>query len=50
MVGFTREDEDIALANLIDSLQKHTDEEIFFIKVTGGLFDDCCIIPYVNKY
>ena len=34
------DEEDIALANFIESLQKQADEEIFFTK----LLDDCSIV------
>ena len=39
------DDEDIALANIIESLQKQTDKEIFIKKVTGCRFDDCGNLP-----
>ena len=42
-------EENIALANFIESLQKQTDEEIFSIKVNGWLFDDCDIVPNEKK-
>ena len=48
--GVQEEDEeDIALANFIENLQKQTDEEIFSKKVTGWLFDDCDIVPNDKK-
>ena len=46
----TEEDEeDIALANFIESLHKQTDEKFFLKKVTRWLFDDCGIVPNKNK-
>ena len=46
----TEEDEeDIALANLIENLQKQTDYENFPKKVTGWLFDDCSIVTNGKK-
>ena len=39
------DEEDIAKAKLIESLQKQADEEIFSKKVTGGLFDYYGIVP-----
>ena len=50
MVGCKNEDEeDIALANFIESLQKQTDEENFSKKVTWWLFDDCGIVSNEKK-
>ena len=42
-----KDEEDIALANFIERLQKQTDEELK--KVTEWLFDDCSIIPNQKK-
>ena len=38
-------EEDISKANLIESLQKQIDKDIFPKRVTGGLFDYCSIEP-----
>ena len=43
------DEEDIAKAKLIESLQKQADEEIFPKKVTGGLFDYYGIVPKDKK-
>ena len=42
------DEEDIALANFNQSLQKQTDEENLE-KITGWLFDDCGIVSNENK-
>ena len=42
------DEEDIALANFIENLQKQNDEDIFK-KVTGWLFDDCGFVPNEKK-
>ena len=42
------DEEDIAKANFIESLQKQTDEEIFQ-KKTKGLIDDYGIVPNEHK-
>ena len=42
------DEEDIALVNFNESLQKQTDEENLE-KITGWLFDDCGIVPNENK-
>ena len=39
------DEEDIALANFIESLQKQTNEEIYFKEVTRRLLDNCDIVP-----
>ena len=39
------DEEDIALAYFIESLQKQTDKEDFQKKVTIWLFEDCGIVP-----
>ena len=41
-------EEDIALANLIESLCSILMRKIYQ-KVTGGLFDDYCIVSYEKK-
>ena len=43
------DEEDIAKAKLIESLQKQADEKIFPKKVTGGLFDYYGIVPKEKK-
>ena len=48
-VAKEEDEEDIALANFNESLQKQADEENFPKKVTGWLFDDCGIIPNEKK-
>ena len=45
MIGYKEEKKDISKDNLIESLQKQADEEIFQKKVTGGLFGYYDIVP-----
>ena len=44
-----RREEDIVLANFIESLQKQTDKEFFSKKVIRLLLDDCGIVPNEKK-
>ena len=44
-----KDEEDIAKAHFIESLQIQTDQEIFSKKVTRWLFDDCGIVPNEKK-
>ena len=43
------DEDDIAKANFIESLQKQTDDEIFSKKVTLGLFNDYSVVPNEHK-
>ena len=43
------DEEDIAKANLIESLQKQADEEMFPKRVTGELFYYYCIVSKEEK-
>ena len=49
MLNTQEDEEDIAKAKLIESLQKQADELFFPIIVTGGLFDYYGIVPKEKK-